>query len=485
MTLGLTSFLMFSSLSSDPLKKSLTKLLNKKDSLGMVNLSAMTIGAKAKNNQLRQSRPGNTVIGRYKDEKPIYKKAGDAYLKKATKGKIKDFDLLSKKQRKLVLSDLKKMYFVSRPNSTVIGQYKDGKNILKKEANAYLKKATKGKIKDLDRLPKKQRLLVLDALKKMHFVSRPNNAVIGHYSDGKDILKKEANKYLRKATKGKIKDLDRLPKAQRILVLKDLQKMYFVSRPGSAVIGHYNDDESKPVYKKEANKYLKKATKGKIKDLDRLPRDQRLLVLKDLQRKYAMKHFKSRPKTAVVVVINDKEILKNEADAYLKAVSQGKIDDIDKLDKRQRETLISDLVKPLLILEAADNNLSAEEKNTIFKQHWLQKQREILVVSNEEMLALYEKKKADTLANNPQGIVPPYMQMGAALKNEVFETKMTHMIMKDVNITVNLDENVSEEKNILEDNSTKVTELKKASKDANESHDLMEKLDKIREVKRI
>lgn len=233
------------------------------------------------------------------------------------------------------------------------------------------------------------------------------------------------------------------------------------SRPESAVIGSYND--GKPVHKKEANKYLKKVTKGKIKDLDLLPKKQRLLVLKDLQKMYAMKHFKSRPSSAVIATVNGKVIHKKEANNFLASVTAGRVKDFDRLDKKQRLVLVKDLAKPIVIENAAENNLTKEEKEAIFSQVWVAKQRKSISVSSEEMLALYNAKKAKALANNPVAQIPPYISIGESLKNEIIQKKMMSVLLKDVNITI-FDEN---------NNSMEMM-------DSNKS---LEKLDKISEIK--
>ena len=213
------------------------------------------------------------------------------------------------------------------------------------------------------------------------------------------------------------------------------------SRPASAVIGRYND--GKPVHKREADKYIAKATKGKIKDLDLLPKKQRLMVLKDLQRMYAIKHFKSRPAKAVVATVNGQEIHKKSADNYLKLVTKGQVTDFDKLDKKQRLVLITELARPILLEEAIDKNVTEVEKEAVLSQFWLQKQRATTKVTNDEMLALYEAKKAKALAVNPQAKIPPYISLGDNLKKEIIEKKIMSNLMKDVNITVNFDTNAT------------------------------------------
>ena len=211
------------------------------------------------------------------------------------------------------------------------------------------------------------------------------------------------------------------------------------SRPASAIIGRYSD--GKPVHKREADRYIAKATKGKIKDLDMLPKKQRLMVLRDLKRIYAAKHFKSRPSKAVIATVNGEKIIKKSADNYLKLVTKGKIKDFDRLGKKQRLMLVKDLARPMLVKQAVSKDLTQEEKDAVLSQFWLQKQRAETEVTNDEMLALYEAKKAKALALNPQAEIPPYISLGDALKKEIIKKKIMDTLMKDVNITVNIDVN--------------------------------------------
>jgi 2-C-methyl-D-erythritol 4-phosphate cytidylyltransferase len=215
----------------------------------------------------------------------------------------------------------------------------------------------------------------------------------------------------------------------------------FRGRPGKTIIGHYNDN--KPVYKKEADKYIKKVTKGKIKDLDMLPKKQRLLVLADLQKIYAMEHFKSRSPKAIIATVNGMNIRKKEANAYLNTVTKGKVKDFDRLDKKQQQVVISDLARPMVIKDAVNKDISTQEKEEIFKQMWLEKQKASMSVLPEEMLAFYENKKAQILAQNPQTQIPPYISLGDRLKKEILEQKIMEKVMKDVNITINYDINES------------------------------------------
>lgn len=246
---------------------------------------------------------------------------------------------------------------------------------------------------------------------------------------------------------------------------KVMKRVRRKTRSGSTVIGHYHD--GKKVQKKEADKYIKKVTKNKIKDIDLLPKKQRLMVLKDLQSMYRMKHFKSRPSTAIVAIVNNVDIYKKDADAYLKQVTAGKVKDYDRLDKKQRLALIEDLARPIVVKYEIDNNITKEEKEEVFKQMWVEKQRANIEVSSEEMLALYELKKEQALAVNPNAQVPHYMSLGNSLKNEILEQKMMASLMKDVNITVNYDSNM-----------TKVS-----TNETNESSEILGKIQNTKETK--
>jgi len=97
--------------------------------------------------------------------------------------------------------------------------------------------------------------------------------------------------------------------------------------------------------------------------------------------------------------------------------------------------------------DAADilNSRVDEEKDEIFKQLWLEKEKSTMKVLPEEMLALYENKKAQILTQNPQAKIPSYISLGTRLKNEILEQKIMANITKDMNITIYYDSNTSSE----------------------------------------
>jgi hypothetical protein len=92
-----------SSLSADALKNSLSKMIHEKETMpGMVDLSGLDRPAAT---QMKKTRSSNAVIATVNGHK-IRKKAADNYLKERTKGKVADFDLLPKEQRKRLIREL-------------------------------------------------------------------------------------------------------------------------------------------------------------------------------------------------------------------------------------------------------------------------------------------------------------------------------------------------------------------------------------------
>ena len=99
--------LLVSLVSADELKNSLTNMLNKKDtSSSMVDLSNLNINAKPKPvKKVSKTRSSKAVVATVNGHK-ILKKEADAHLKKRTQGKVANFDLLPKKQRLRLVQEM-------------------------------------------------------------------------------------------------------------------------------------------------------------------------------------------------------------------------------------------------------------------------------------------------------------------------------------------------------------------------------------------
>ena len=106
MVLGLSLGLAVSAVSADDLKNSLTNMLNKEEKPSMINLDNVNLDGKAKPvHQVKKTRSPKAVIATVNGHK-IIKKEADAYLKQRTQGKVTDFDHLPPEQRPRLINEL-------------------------------------------------------------------------------------------------------------------------------------------------------------------------------------------------------------------------------------------------------------------------------------------------------------------------------------------------------------------------------------------
>jgi len=90
-------------ISADPLKDSLSKMIHEKEEMpGMVDLSGLDRPSVSK---VHKARPSNTIVAIVNGHK-IRKKRADNYLKERTQGRVVDFDMLPKAQRKRLIKEL-------------------------------------------------------------------------------------------------------------------------------------------------------------------------------------------------------------------------------------------------------------------------------------------------------------------------------------------------------------------------------------------
>ncbi len=99
--------LFMNSVSADALKNSLTNMLNEQDtSPSMVNLNNISLDGKPKAvPKISKSRSAKTVVATVNSHK-ILKKDADAHLKKRTQGKVADFDRLPEEQRLRIIREM-------------------------------------------------------------------------------------------------------------------------------------------------------------------------------------------------------------------------------------------------------------------------------------------------------------------------------------------------------------------------------------------
>lgn len=144
----------------------------------------------------------------------------------------------------------------------------------------------------------------------------------------------------------------------------------------------------------------------------------------------------TRSSKTVIATVNGHKIIKKEADSYLKQRTQGKVTDFDHLPPEQRSRLIEELALPVIVLDAAEKELSEEEKLAVYTRTWMQKEARKINVTDEEALTVYNQIKQQTQENNATQNIPPFESIKDNLKIQIIEKTLIDKLMKDAKIEV-------------------------------------------------
>lgn len=144
----------------------------------------------------------------------------------------------------------------------------------------------------------------------------------------------------------------------------------------------------------------------------------------------------TRSSKTVIATVNGHKIIKKEADSYLKQRTQGKVTDFDHLPPEQRSRLIQELALPVIVLDAAEKELSEEEKLAVYTRTWMQKEARKINVTDEEALTVYNQIKQQTQENNATQNIPPFESIKDNLKIQIIEKTLIDKLMKDAKIEV-------------------------------------------------
>ena len=145
---------------------------------------------------------------------------------------------------------------------------------------------------------------------------------------------------------------------------------------------------------------------------------------------------KSRSAKAVVATVNGHKVFKKEADAHINKRTQGKITDFDRLAEEQRLRIIQELSLPILALDSAEKELSAEEKEELYKRIWMQQEASKLKITDEQVQAVYDQLKQRAEESNNTANIPTFDSIKDKLKSQMIEKKIIDKLMKDVKIKV-------------------------------------------------
>jgi hypothetical protein len=145
---------------------------------------------------------------------------------------------------------------------------------------------------------------------------------------------------------------------------------------------------------------------------------------------------KTRSSKAVVATVNGYKIIKKDADAYLRKRTQGKVTNFDLLPKKQRTRLLQEMSISLLASDAANKELSEQEKLAISTRVWMQKKALETKVTEEQTKELYEQMEKRAKDANSTKQIPSYDSIKDRMKMQIVEKQIIGKLMKGVEIKV-------------------------------------------------
>ncbi|HEY9189705.1 MAG TPA: hypothetical protein VIM88_02435 [Sulfurovum sp.] len=145
---------------------------------------------------------------------------------------------------------------------------------------------------------------------------------------------------------------------------------------------------------------------------------------------------KTRSSQAVIATVNGHNIIKKEADGYLKQRTQGKVTDFDHLPPEQRSRLVNELALPVVVADAAKKELTEEEKQVAYTRAWMQREARKIIISDEQAEEVYTQLKQQAQENNATQKIPPFESIKDKLKMQLIEKTLVDRVTKDVEIKV-------------------------------------------------
>ncbi|MCK5535220.1 MAG: hypothetical protein KAI79_00260 [Bacteroidales bacterium] len=145
---------------------------------------------------------------------------------------------------------------------------------------------------------------------------------------------------------------------------------------------------------------------------------------------------KVRSSKAVVATVNGRKIIKKQADKYLKKRTKGKVKNFDILPKKQRIRLLQEMSISTLVADAAKKELSEQEKIAISTRVWMQKEARKIKVTDKKVKEIYTQMEQRSKEANSQEPIPSFDSIKDRMKSQMVEKEIVAKLMKGVELKV-------------------------------------------------
>ena len=283
---------------------------------------------------------------------------------------------------------------------------------------------------------------------------RSSKAIVATVN-GKKVIKKEADAYIQKRTKGQIKDFDTLPKAQRKRLIGEMSisilaekkaKSDLTDREKNTIYAKVwmqkeilkspvSDEAVKKVYAELKEKSLKKDSTKAVPDFDAIKSSMKMQMTEK-------KVIANLTKDTNITIIDANMIAGSvdgilvsieEANKVLYSLSKGKSkwSTLKTLDKQRVMKL---LAPSKLVLEATKSDLTEEEKTNSVTNIWMQNSMRQAKVSEKELKNAYAKIEKDFKRVKPNKKLPELDKIKNRLKMQIAKEKVIMSLMKNAKI---------------------------------------------------
>jgi hypothetical protein len=297
----------------------------------------------------------------------------------------------------------------------------------------------------------------LDALNSPRPVkpeSRSSKAVVA-VVNGHKIIKKEADSYLSKRTKGKISDFDLLPKKQRLALIKELSLPILLASGAEKELSKEEKDAvlSRAWMAKEAQDanitdaqlqaaYEKIKAQAKAKSaLQQVPPFE---ALKDrIKMQMIEQQIVSKLMRGAAVRVSDGSdgiagyvgmmaISVDDVNKALQVMTKGKMNWAS-LPEKDKPRVLQMVAPSKFIVLAAKNGLTKEQQKTALSNYWMQKSISQINVTDEEAQKRYKKVKKMQKKSKAKKL-PEYEALEKTLKMQIANEKFIESLTKKAHI---------------------------------------------------
>jgi nitrogen regulatory protein PII len=330
-----------------------------------------------------------------------------------------------------------------------------GAGLLVQSASAdALKNVLSKKLHSQDTMPGMVNLDALDA-QPVKPKSRSKKAVVATVN-GQKIIKKEADAYLSKRTKGQVTDFDLLPNKQRLALIKELSMPILLAEGAQkglsqeekdAVLSrawmskataeaNVTDAQIEAAYEKIKAQAKAQSALQQIPPLNAIKDRIKMQIVEQQVVGNLMKGAQVRVADGtdgIAGYVGMMAISVDSVNKALQAMTKGKMTWAT-LPEKDKPRVLQMVAPSQFIALAAKNDLSEDEKKNALANYWMQKNISQIVVTDKEANKRYEKIKKLQKKSKSKKPLPDYATLEKSLKMQIANEKFIQNLTKKAKI---------------------------------------------------